>query len=464
MFAKQLFQRLNLSSHRRLVGLAGWTSGSYGVVLGLRLVNNVVLARLLAPEIFGIMLIINTLRTGVDLLSDLGIGQNIVASKNAEDERFYNTAWTLQAIRGAGLTLLCCAIAVPAAYIYDNPLLLALLPAASLNLLFSGFNSTGVFLLQKRLMVAKLATFNVCSVAIAVAVQILFVLYSPTIWSLVWATVVSSLFTALISFRLVPGLRHRLVISRRYSREIFSFGKWVLLSSAVFFLAMNFDSLYLANAFSLTALGLYSVARALVDILSALASRVGSLIIFPSVAATGRSREELRRRIAPVRAIVLLAAAGAVSLFSAASGPLIDLLYDDRYSGAAGILSVLALGVWFAILSTINSAVLLGVSQPKYDAFGNSFKLLWLLVALPVAIAYFGLAGAVVAVAASDFARYVPLLVGKVREGLSFAMQDAALTACVVLFYFGWKILFAALGVTDAGPPYLDFAALRNTL
>ena len=60
----------------------GWTTGSYAVAQAFRLVNNVVLARLLAPELFGIMLIFNILRTGVELLSEIGIGHNIISNKN----------------------------------------------------------------------------------------------------------------------------------------------------------------------------------------------------------------------------------------------------------------------------------------------------------------------------------------------------------------------------------------------
>src|SRR6185312_14719419 len=97
-----------------------------------RLATNVVLARLLAPEIFGVMFIVTSLRTGADLISDLGFGQNIVQNVNAEDPDFYNTAWTLQVLRGVLLWGACCALALPLAHIYDNPLFAAILPIAGL--------------------------------------------------------------------------------------------------------------------------------------------------------------------------------------------------------------------------------------------------------------------------------------------------------------------------------------------
>src|SRR5690348_2689823 len=79
---------------------AFWTVGSFGLGQVLRLVMNIILARLLAPELFGIMLIVNSLRSGIELMSDVGIGQNVIYHKDGNEPEFYNTAWTLQFIRG----------------------------------------------------------------------------------------------------------------------------------------------------------------------------------------------------------------------------------------------------------------------------------------------------------------------------------------------------------------------------
>src|SRR5262245_43506231 len=82
--------RSHTSADMKISGLtflrgAAWTIGAFGVGQALRLLTNIVLARLLAPELFGIMIIINSVRTGIDLVSDVGIGQSIVQNRNAED-------------------------------------------------------------------------------------------------------------------------------------------------------------------------------------------------------------------------------------------------------------------------------------------------------------------------------------------------------------------------------------------
>ena len=55
---------------KSIVVRLGWMTMSYGTVLVLRLLNNVILTRILAPPIFGLMAVVNAIRTGVELLSD----------------------------------------------------------------------------------------------------------------------------------------------------------------------------------------------------------------------------------------------------------------------------------------------------------------------------------------------------------------------------------------------------------
>src|SRR3982751_4883712 len=97
---------------KSMVVRLGWLTASYGTVPLPRLRNNVILARLLAPPILGLMALVNAIRTGVELLSDVGIMQNIISSPRGEDPLFYDTAWTLQALRGLVLAALCMLLSV----------------------------------------------------------------------------------------------------------------------------------------------------------------------------------------------------------------------------------------------------------------------------------------------------------------------------------------------------------------
>lgn len=423
-----------------------WTTGAYGVSQGFRFLTNVVLARLLTPELLGIMLIVNTLRTGIDLVSDVGTGQNIISNKNAEDSKFYNTAWAIQLIRGCILFVTTLAITTPLAKFYNNPLLLQVLPIAALYFLIHGASSVGPYLLQKRLQVKAISVFEVSVAAISAAAHIAFAIVTPTIWALVYGGLAWAAAYCIGSYLVMPGPRPKIRIDLEAALQLFTFGKWVFISSIVYFLSMNIDRLFLGKVVTLEVLGVYGIARSLADVFNNLINRLGNVILFPLVAASTASREELRRRLGRARLRVLLLAALVLSSFVAISDQLVYLLYDERYHAAGWMLPVLAAAIWFSLLSGLADSVLMGIGRPVHSAAANVVKLGWLAIGLPIAIGAYGIEGAVWVVAAAELARYVPLLVSQARERLFFPIQDFALSAAMAGMIGLWRLVLGAWG------------------
>jgi O-antigen/teichoic acid export membrane protein len=97
----------------RAVGGSVWTLVGFGTSNALRLVSNVLLARLLFPEAFGLMAMVHVFIQGLWLFTDIGVGPAIVQSKRGDDRDYLDTAWTIQALRGMALTLVSFAIAWP---------------------------------------------------------------------------------------------------------------------------------------------------------------------------------------------------------------------------------------------------------------------------------------------------------------------------------------------------------------
>src|SRR5690606_155295 len=104
-----------------------WTMLGFGTGQVLRLGGNLVLARLLPREAFGVMLLVQVVLQGVERFSDLGVGPAIIQNER-EDRSFLDTAWTLQSIRGSILMGCAVALAWPIAIFFEQPILTALIP------------------------------------------------------------------------------------------------------------------------------------------------------------------------------------------------------------------------------------------------------------------------------------------------------------------------------------------------
>ncbi|GAA0482295.1 lipopolysaccharide biosynthesis protein [Parasphingorhabdus litoris] len=447
---------------RQMLSQITWVAGSYGVSQGLRLFTNIVLARLLAPQLFGVMLIVNTLRTGIELLSDVGIGQNIVSNRKGDQPDFYNTAWTIQIIRGLLLFAIALLLAQPIAEFYDSKQLVEIIPIISVVFLLTGFQSPSRFILQKHQEVRKIALFDVFIAAVSAVVHIALALYSPTIWALVFGLIIATSISTTSSFFLIDFRVHRIKISHEHVRAIISFGKWVFASSVVFFLAMNFDRLYFAKEIPFAILGIYGIARTFSDMIGMLVQRVGAMLIFPKVAAFAKDRSELRPAVSGLRLKALLVTACGLSIVVALSDLVILVFYDDRYIAAAFMLPILMAGAWFSILSTMGESFMLGIGKSVHSAQANLAKLLWLVIAVPLALVYSGFVAALCVIAIADLFRYISLSFSQWKEGLSFLKQDVALLGLFAVLVMMWRYLFMQLGLVADFATWIEYGSIIN--
>src|SRR5829696_761464 len=216
---------------REMVVRLSWTTTSFGLIQLLRFTNNIILARLLSPPLLGLMLIVNSIRTGVELLSDVGINQSIISNRQGHTPEFYDTAWTITAIRGVVLGAFCFAFAGFFASFFEKPELATILPVIALTFVFTGFQSASTALLQKQGLVARIATFEVGVAVLSLAVHVGLALITPTIWALVLGSVITSGAMLVTSYLVLPRVRHGFIVDRPSAREIIFFGKWIFLSS-----------------------------------------------------------------------------------------------------------------------------------------------------------------------------------------------------------------------------------------
>jgi O-antigen/teichoic acid export membrane protein len=437
---------MSLRTGKLLTGTV-WTLGGFGLSQAIRLATNVALARLLAPELFGTMLIVNTLMIGIQLFSDVGIGQNIIHSPRALDPRFYNTAWSVQIIRSIGIWLIILLAAVPAAHFYGAPILSAILPVSGFSMVLLGLASVSPAILQKKMLYSRMTVFNLGTAFISSALLITFACISPTIWALVLSGVVGTAVSTVLTYFLVPGLKQRFHIDKPSLSEITSFGKWVYFNSMVYFLSMNFDRLYFAKVVPLQVLGIYGIARSLSDLFGNTATQLGNSVIFPFISShADQPRETLRRELVTIRGKFLALVALGCSFFIATADLVIKLLYDQRYYAAAWMVPVLTLGAWFSMLATTNESTLLGLGAPSYTAVANSVRFFILVVGIPLSLKLKGFHAAVVTLVLVEVCRYAPVYIGQRRQRFSFGAQDVAITFAMFGMVGLWEFLRWACG------------------
>lgn len=364
-----------------------WTLGGYGSSQVIRLGSHLVLAWLLAPDVFGIMALVKVFMQGLEMFSDIGIKPSIIQSQRGYDPVFLNTAWTLQVIRGCVLWIASCLLAWPFAAFFavNDPSasqLAYLIPVAALTAIFQGFQSTALATLDKDLKLGRVTSLEVSTQVISLAVMICWAWIAPSVWAVIAGGLAAAAYKMIVSHYIVPGHLTRFHWDRDYVGELLRFGKWVFLSTLFTFLAMNMDRIILGRFLTLADLGLYSIAFVFCRIPLHVNSRLSGAVLFPIYA---RYKEESPRMMdvaLQARRFVLAAGVG-VSLAMAVGARLFfETLWDERYLGIALIVHWLVIYVWSMILLYSIERIPLALGNSKALFTSNLVRSLGVLTGL----------------------------------------------------------------------------------
>ena len=416
--------------------------------MGLRLVSNIILTHILVPQSFGLMTLLTTMITGLTLFSDLGVTQNIIRSSRGDEDTFLNTAWTMQILRGAGLFVCCLCFTLPVAHFYNEQRLATMVPVIGLSLVISSFNSTSLATFARRMAVRELAIVDLS----IQAAQLVFTVVGAFIYHSVWALIAGRLFSDVarvaVSHLLIPGRRTAFQWDPAAVKELFAFGRWVVFSTALNFLAAQSDRLILGKLVSLNTLGLYGIAFTLADIPRQVILSFCSNIVFPFVSRLVHlPRPEFFSLVLNYRRSVLMVASLLLAVTVIFGDQFMIHIYDTRYHAASWIVPILALGLWHTLLYSTTNACLWAVGKPQYVVSGYLLSAIVLVALSPWAFHRWGLLGFVWTVAFSDAPMYAVTLFGLGREGMFPAAQDFKLTLLFILLcalLFGIRL---ALGI-----------------
>ncbi len=406
-----------------------WTVLGYAGGQVLRLAGNLVLTRLLFPEAFGLMALVQVFMQGLAMFSDIGIGPSIIQNPRGEEPRFLNTAWTIQVGRGAILSLCALLLGWPVAQFYGEPQLAALLPVAGLSALIAGFNSTRLFTCNRRLALGRLTMVELLAQAVGLTLTVLWAWHSRTVWSLVFGGLIGAVVKTILTHAMLPGERNGFCWDSTSRKELFGFGKWIFVSTLTTFLAAQSDRLVFGKLISLEMLGVYSIAFMLATMPTQVMLRIGSTVVFPLYSNIVRRDGALREVYLRVRSRLMAAGAWLVAVLIASGPSLVRFLYDDRYYSAGWMLQLLAVASWFQILECTNGSALLAMGRPRWVAAGNVMKLIGIAGLMILGYFLAGFPGAVGGLVAAELLKYATSAAGVHRQRLAGPAHDLAWSA-----------------------------------
>lgn len=322
---------------------------------------NVQLARVLLPEVYGKVVLVQALLLLATVMSDAGVRAIMVrdiASHGASDDRIPKAWGTVLALSLAALTGMLILGGVAKA---DDPvqgwliLLFALgLPVYGLNLdwLLKGYQRFGPVGMAE----AVKAGIYLLGVALLVRSPDR-VLLVPLVYVLGW--LVAAGYVAAEAAR-APGIP-RVSFAMGAARQLVVAALPVGLTALLTQLYMNGGILFLEALADSSAVGLYGAAFKLTLLVTLFGGLFGEALL-PTLSRRYRDPEQGRRLLLAAGVVVVVAGVGAATIIASLAGFILSLVYGDAYVGAEPILVVLALSIvpLFANIPFVNLLIVQG--------------------------------------------------------------------------------------------------------
>lgn len=360
-----------------------WTVIWWGFKLSQKFLSNVILTRLLTPEIFGIAAVGNALISGATMLSDFGIRQSIVRSERT-DQAFYRTAWTLQVIRGVGLTVLILLLASPLETFYKTEGLGVFVAVVAISVLAMGFNNIEVHRDYRHATMRRLALIDNISALVGLVSMVLWAWLSPSYMALAAGAVISTLFVTIATYIVYPRSNCHILLEKSSLDELLTFGRWVMLSTMLAFVTMQFDKLALGKLITMQALGLYSIAWIWASMPPQILGQWAESVFYPLVAEQLRSNKSTNIEWVARRMLISIATMLSIMIYAVAD-TLVEVIYAAEYQGVATLLRQLSFVVLLYTIDQSYSHFLIAQGRPKEKIGGQALSmLLFVLLIIPV--------------------------------------------------------------------------------
>lgn len=334
------------------------------------LVSTLILARLLAPEDFGIIAMASLVIGLVGVLLDLGVNVALIQNPQAT-QAHYDTAWTLRILQSAVTAALIFLGAPLAGEYFSDARVVPVMQALSGSIVVAGLENVGVVQFQKdmqfgldfRFMFLKRITSFVTTITAAVLMQ--------SYWALVIGTIIGRLAGTLISYRMHP-MRPRPSLEK--FREIFAVSQWMLVRSSGLYLDGNLHKMIVGRRADSAVLGGYTLADEISAMPSTELLAPINRALFPAFVAARENLAELKRLFLLAQGVqTLVGIPAGVGLAMVANEAVIVLL-GEKWLPAVPFVQVLALVGAIQAITTSGGYVLITLgrmSQVALIAWGQ---------------------------------------------------------------------------------------------
>lgn len=393
------------------------------------LVRLFILARLIAPEDFGLFAIGMTAIAVLVRLTDFGLVPALI-QRGAQEKVLLDTAWTVRLVRAAGITIVLALAAPLVAEAFGEAGATNIIRALALATLIDAVASIEIATLTRQLRYRTLTTIQIGAALVNAAISI-YLGRSLGAWALVAGTIAGSLAYVIGSYVVAP-YRPVLRLSRVSTEQLLRFGRWIFLAGVVAVISETVLRWVISTQLGLAELGLFFVASRLAFLPTQLTGAVFHEVAFPVYTRVQLDQRKLGLafRTTLLGMVALLLPLSAILLVLVPG--IVEHVLGESWQGATQITQLLLIASVAGLLGDASRPLVEGTGHPERVLYMDVARLVVLLGVVWLMAPIWGLLGVGWAyLAAAAVVQVVALVVIKQTVGSPFGRMFSAFSGVI---------------------------------
>lgn len=315
-----------------------WKLLERGGTQGIQFIVMIILARILLPEEFGLIILVSIFITIAGVIAQSGFNTALIQKKKV-DEIDFSSVFYLNLFVTTIIYILLFITAPYIALFFDHPQLTLILRILSLTLFLGAFNLIQNAIITRNMKFKKLFLSSLGGVVISGIVGILMAYANFGIWSLVAQQLTNQLIVTATLWYTVKW-KPRFFFSIERLVTLFSFGWKLLVAALIDTIYSNIRSVIIGKMFSPAILGFYNRGEQFPNVLIGNINGSIQSVIFPALSSEQenkqRIKEMVRRSIVTSSFIVFPMMIGLAVI----AEPLVKLMLTDKWLPAVPFLQI----------------------------------------------------------------------------------------------------------------------------
>ncbi len=341
-----------------------WSAVERFTAQGVQFVFNILIARILLPEDYGVVAMLGIFLAVANTFIDSGFASALIRKPDRTEVDCSTVYWFNVAVSAACCLLLWVTAPLIASF-YKIPLLTKITRILSLTLVINALRAVHETLLTIRMDFRRRAVVTIICTVVIGAVGLWMAHKGYGVWALVVQAIVGSLLRTFLMWLMVRW-RPRFIFSRVSFKEMFGFGSRLLGSALLDKIYNNVYSLVIGKVYSPASLGYYNRAESFAAFPSSSMTSMMQQVTYPALSSIQNDEERLAgayKRLLNMSAFVVFPAMVGLA---AVADPLIRLLLTDKWEGSIYFLQIICFSLMWWPIHAVNLNILLVKGHSDY--------------------------------------------------------------------------------------------------